>query len=116
MNRRLGRVGLELGTAVHSASGSGMFSSSTYVDNAMNRRLGRVGLPKGSAVESASGTLCSSSSKTYVDNAYNRRIGRVGMEHGTAVGKFMNSQAPIAKRTILYTRVSACMSDRETAF
>ena len=59
-NRRLGRVGLELGTAVHStASVSGSkavvssapvkeISEKVYVDNAMNRRHGRVGMPLGS--------------------------------------------------------------------
>ena len=67
-NRRLGRVGLVLGTAVHScASGSNaavsasagrqvrpLSSVRTYVENALNRRLGRVGLPLGSMPVSSS--------------------------------------------------------------
>lgn len=46
-NRRLGRVGKPVGTAVHSRK-SKTLSRKTYKDNALNRRLGRVGLPLGS--------------------------------------------------------------------
>ncbi|CAL1543106.1 unnamed protein product [Lymnaea stagnalis] len=96
-NRRLGRVGMVHGTAVHSrSSNSSSFSSSptTYVDNAMNRSLGRVGMDHGTAVHSrsssgyggsTSGYGGSASSNFYVDNPMNRSLGRVGMEHGTAV-------------------------------
>lgn len=59
--RSLGRVGLELGTAVHSSNSNTIARSTTgtggrtttnetrrYVDNAMNRKLGRVGMVVGS--------------------------------------------------------------------
>ncbi|XP_055863175.1 uncharacterized protein LOC106079462 isoform X2 [Biomphalaria glabrata] len=78
MNRRLGRVGMVHGTAVHSNS----HSSKTYVDNSLNRSLARVGLPHGSAVHSVRD---SSNSKTYVDNSLNQSLGRDGLPHGTAV-------------------------------
>lgn len=55
-NRRLGRVGKPIGTAVVSSkafysSGNNNNSSGQrlYVDNPMNRKLGRVGKPLGSA-------------------------------------------------------------------
>ncbi len=55
MNRRLGRVGLPLGTMVVSRSSQGMTTSQKrYVDNSMNRKLGRVGLPLGTMKVSAS--------------------------------------------------------------
>ncbi|XP_059146664.1 uncharacterized protein LOC131934613 [Physella acuta] len=96
MNRKLGRVGMPLGSAVHSggssfsgssfSSGSSSSNFNTYVDNSMNRGLGRVGMEYGTAVHSRSSpSSSSSSSKTYVDNSMNRGLGRVGMEYGTAV-------------------------------
>ncbi|XP_059146659.1 calcium-dependent protein kinase 6-like isoform X2 [Physella acuta] len=84
MNRRLGRVGLPRGSAVHSAGSSTSSRSNYYVDNSLNRSLGRVGLPHGTAVHSSSSSS-SSSYKTYVDNPLNQSLGRVGMPHGTAV-------------------------------
>ncbi|KAK0061970.1 serine/threonine-protein kinase [Biomphalaria pfeifferi] len=101
-NRKLGRVGLAHGTAVHSRNPSSASSFSgyvgcssraassssprVYVDNAQNRSLGRVGLALGSAVHSSSTSTSSSNrSRTYVDNAQNRSLGRVGAEYGTAV-------------------------------
>lgn len=94
-NRSVGRVGLEVGTAVISRSsgssygGDSSSSGRTYVDNSYNRSHGRVGLPVGSAVISKSSTASmgssSSSPRTYVDNEYNRREGRVGLPVGSAV-------------------------------
>ncbi|XP_078314920.1 uncharacterized protein LOC111128331 isoform X2 [Crassostrea virginica] len=98
MNRRLGRVGMPLGSMVVSR-GSSSYGSSfsgstrTYVDNAMNRRLGRVGMPLGSMVVSKGSSASSPSSsfyglsfskseRTYVDNSMNRDIGREGMAVG----------------------------------
>ena len=99
MNRRLGRVGMPLGSMVVSR-GSSSYGSSfsgstrTYVDNAMNRRLGRVGMPLGSMVVSKGSSASSPSSsfyglsfseseRTYVDNSMNRDLGRVGMPVGS---------------------------------
>ena len=53
LNRRLGRVGKPLGTAVYSMKGSPSPTetptcSRTYADNAFNRRVNRVGKPLGS--------------------------------------------------------------------
>ncbi|XP_064620718.1 probable serine/threonine-protein kinase roco5 [Lineus longissimus] len=94
-NRRLGRVGMVVGSMPVSRGSSGSSfggygSTKTYVDNSYNRSLGRVGMEHGTAVvsrSSASGVSSgySGSPKTYVDNSYNRSLGRVGMEHGTAV-------------------------------
>ena len=97
MNRRLGRVGMPLGSMVVSR-GSSSYGSSfsgstrTYVDNAMNRRLGRVGMPLGSMVVSKGSSASSSSSSFYglsfsesernVDNSMNRDLGREGMAVG----------------------------------
>lgn len=83
MNRRLGRVGMPLGSCVHSPSsssssygasssgyggscfGSPAYTSSssqrTYVDNATNRSLGRVGKPVGSHVVHKDGSTTVSS-------------------------------------------------------
>ncbi|KAK3767979.1 hypothetical protein RRG08_017314 [Elysia crispata] len=85
MNRSLGRVGMPVGSAVHSSSSSS--PTRTYVDNSMNRSLGGVGLPVGTAVHSRGASPCTSSSSTkcYVDNPYNRKLGRVGLPVGTAV-------------------------------
>lgn len=98
MNRRLGRVGMPLGSMVVSRGNSSYGSSfsgstRTYVDNAMNRRLGRVGMPlgsmvvsKGSSASSPSssffGSSFSESERTYVDNSMNRDLGRVVMPVG----------------------------------
>ncbi|GFR93706.1 serine/threonine-protein kinase CTR1 [Elysia marginata] len=108
MNRSLGRVGLELGTAVHSRSGSSNSSDSsssstrTYVDNPMNQRLGRVGLALGSAPHSKNASApsptpssSSSSTRTYVDNPMNQRLGRVGLALGSAPHS-KNASAPSA--------------------
>ncbi|KAK3103334.1 hypothetical protein FSP39_018557 [Pinctada imbricata] len=84
-NRRLGRVGMPVGSCVVSNSSSGS-GAKTYVDNAYNRSVGRVGMPHGSMVvsrESSNSYSSVSGDKTYVDNAYNRSIGRVGMPHGS---------------------------------
>ncbi|XP_041360852.1 serine/threonine-protein kinase STY8-like [Gigantopelta aegis] len=115
MNRSLGRVGMDRGSAVHSTSGSSSgggggssyssgISSSTYVDNSMNRSLGRVGMEHGTAVHSRSGSSSGGrsyssgvSSSTYVDNAMNRSLGRVGMEHGTAVHSRSGSSGSSSK-------------------
>ena len=98
MNRRLGRVGMPLGSMVVSR-GSSSYGSSfsgstrTYVDNAMNRRLGRVGMPlgsmvvsKGSSASSSSSSFCGlsfSDSERNVDNSMNRDLGREGMAVGS---------------------------------
>ena len=99
-NRRLGRVGMPVGSCVVSRSGGGSYggasassgSSRVYVDNAYNRSLGRVGMQVGSCVVSRSGggsyggaSDTSGSSRVYVDNAYNRSLGRVGMQVGSCV-------------------------------
>lgn len=107
MNRRLGRVGMPVGSMVvsrgssASSSGASYFGSSvsdsgrTYVDNSTNRSLGRVGMPVGSMVVSSKGSSASTpstsffgssssdSGRTYVDNAMNRDLGRVGMPVGS---------------------------------
>ncbi|KAH9490151.1 hypothetical protein Btru_042505 [Bulinus truncatus] len=98
LNRQLGRVGLDHGTAVHrqtdSSRGSSASSNSskTYVDNVLNRRLGRVGQEHGTAVYrqtegSSSSSVSSRSSQTYKDNALNRSLGRVGKPVGSAVNQ-----------------------------
>ncbi|KAH9524691.1 hypothetical protein Btru_027533 [Bulinus truncatus] len=100
LNRRLGRVGMIHGTAVHSSSGYSS-SSNYYVDNALNRSLGRVGLPHGSAVYSRNdntltvqmGALCLLDSRVYVDNSFNRKHNRVGKPLGSA---------PILKQERIY--------------
>ncbi|XP_053372625.1 uncharacterized protein LOC123559949 [Mercenaria mercenaria] len=51
-NRRVGRVGLPVGSAVISKNTVCGMNTKTYVDNAYNRQLGRVGMPHGSAVVS----------------------------------------------------------------
>ncbi|KAK3090079.1 hypothetical protein FSP39_008984 [Pinctada imbricata] len=87
-NRRIGRVGLPVGSFVVSKNSSFGSSGKTYVDNAYNRALGRVGMPHGSMVVSRDGSVSYNSTgvdKTYVDNAYNRSLGRVGMPHGSMV-------------------------------
>ncbi|KAL4238760.1 hypothetical protein ACF0H5_003468 [Mactra antiquata] len=48
MNRRLGRVGMPIGSMPQSSSGSNA-NLKEYVDNEQNRRLGRVGLQHGTA-------------------------------------------------------------------
>ncbi|CAG5125380.1 unnamed protein product [Candidula unifasciata] len=95
MNRQLGRVGMPVGSAVHSSSSSGYQSNSsssqrTYVDNSMNRQLGRVGLELGTAVHSRSETP-----RSYVDNTVNRQLGGVGMAYGAAA----NSNSSSSHRT-----------------
>ncbi|OWF52404.1 Serine/threonine-protein kinase [Mizuhopecten yessoensis] len=98
-NRRLGRVGMPLGSMIVSRGSSGFSSSKTYVDNAYNRSVGRVGLEHGTAVISR---IFSSSTEryfpdTYVDNAYNRGVGRVGLDHGTAlISKSSSSTSEIS--------------------
>lgn len=47
-NRRVGRVGMPVGSCVISRSGL-YLGSQEYVDNSYNRSLGRVGLPRGSS-------------------------------------------------------------------
>ncbi|KAI8786235.1 serine/threonine-protein kinase [Biomphalaria glabrata] len=95
-NRSLGRVGLALGSAVHSSSNSTSSSnrSRTYVDNAQNRSLGRVGAEYGTAVHrpDSGRTLSASSntSRTYVDNSHNRNLGRVGLAYGSSGSKSSN--------------------------
>ena len=49
MNRRLGRVGLPHGAAVHDRD-TGTTYTKYYTDNSYNRSIDRVGLPHGSAV------------------------------------------------------------------
>ncbi|XP_055882696.1 eukaryotic translation initiation factor 2-alpha kinase 1-like isoform X2 [Biomphalaria glabrata] len=71
LNRRLGRVGMIHGTAVHSiTSGSNLCTYRTYVDNPLNRKLWRVGLPLGSAVYSRSSDTGSSSDFEIPISAY----------------------------------------------
>ncbi|XP_062600557.1 uncharacterized protein LOC134262183 [Saccostrea cucullata] len=82
-NRRIGRVGMPVGSMVVSGGDTSKVSFRTYVDNAYNRNLGRGGMPRGSMPVSSSGS--SSSPKTYVDNEYNRKLGRAGMEYGAMV-------------------------------
>ncbi len=86
-NRKLGRVGMPVGSYVVSRDGEHL-GSKTYTDNAQNRSLGRVGLLQGSVPES--------SLKTYADNAQNKRLGRVGMPIGSCVvsrdGEHMGSR------------------------
>ena len=61
MNRKLGRVGMPVGTCVVSTSGACAVGTSgsarCYVDNAYNRKLGRVGKPLGSHVVSKRGCV-----------------------------------------------------------
>lgn len=95
MNRSLGRVGMDHGTAVFSRSsggGGGGYSSQSssgyYVDNSYNRSVGRVGMEHGSHVVSRSSTSSRQSGGgdgLYVDNAFNRSVGRVGLEYGSHV-------------------------------
>ncbi|GFO23876.1 serine/threonine-protein kinase ctr1 [Plakobranchus ocellatus] len=100
-NRRLGRVGMSVGSAVQSSRKASV--PRTYVDNRTNRELGRAGLPVGSAVHS-NGTssqrpssTSSSSRRTYVDNRTNRELGRVGLPVGTAVhSPGASSQRPVS--------------------
>ncbi|GFO07782.1 serine/threonine-protein kinase ctr1 [Plakobranchus ocellatus] len=105
MNRKLGRVGLPVGSAVYSkSSGSpGSFNvPKTYVDNAMNRRLNRVGLPLGTAVHRrGSPSMSPDSVRTYVDNAMNQRLGRIGLPLGTDVdiqGSTSVSPDPVSRQ------------------
>ncbi|XP_033728254.1 probable serine/threonine-protein kinase DDB_G0271682 isoform X2 [Pecten maximus] len=90
-NRRIGRVGMPVGSMPVSRGSSYISAPKTYVDNAYNRSVGRVGMEHGTAVISKLSSSSSSSSsqylfpKTYVDNEYNRSVGRVGMELGTAM-------------------------------
>ena len=111
-NRRIGRVGMPVGSHVVSRSSggsssygggsasycSGGYSSSSsgggqrcYVDNEYNRKLGRVGKPVGTHVVSRSGEVTitksagESGQRCYVDNPYNRKLGRVGMPLGSCV-------------------------------
>ena len=103
-NRRIGRVGMPVGSCVVSRGSSGSCggasgtsgSSRVYVDNARNRQLGRVGKPLGSHVEHRDGSVTISSSSpracgtsstygVYVDNAKNRALGRVGKPLGSHV-------------------------------
>ena len=155
-NRKLGRVGMEYGTAVVSRSsrntsvasnrdsitygddypsysscgGASRSSSGTYVDNTSNRKLGRVGMEHGTAVVSRSskntsvasnrdsiiygddypsysscGRESRSSSGTYVDNTSNRKLGRVGMEYGTAVVSKSSNKSSVASSTDFTTYV-----------
>ena len=53
-NRRVGRVGMPVGSCVISRSGE-YLGSREYVDNSYNRSLGRVGLPRGSCPASEYG-------------------------------------------------------------
>lgn len=75
-NRRLGRVGLPHGTAVHSRNSSSQASPATkkYVDNALNRSKGRVGKPLGSMPISRRSTITSGASDIYRN--YMRNPGR----------------------------------------
>ena len=102
-NRRIGRVGMPVGSCVVSGSSGGSYggssgtsgSSRVYVDNARNRALGRVGKPLGSHVEHRDGSVTITSSSgasgisstygVYVDNAKNRALGRVGKPLGSHV-------------------------------
>ena len=113
-NRRVGRVGMPVGSHVVSrSSGGSSYSSSSYdgcygyssssgssasgtqrcyVDNASNRELGRVGKPLGTHVVSTTGGASTRSTRgssggegCYVDNEYNRKLGRVGKPLGTHV-------------------------------
>ena len=95
MNRSLGRVGMPLGSCVHSSSSSGGGGSSTsylggssssaysssssaqrcYVDNASNRSLGRVGKPVGSHVVHRDGsTTMSSGGASYMSQSSQSRM------------------------------------------
>jgi len=92
-NRRLGRVGLPHGTAVHSRSKDSSSNPRLYEDNAFNRRLGRVGKIVGTAMCSKENGS-SLSPRVYVDNAFNRSLGRVGKVVGTAVHSRNGSSKP----------------------
>ena len=76
-NRKLGRVGMPLGTRVVSSTGGSVPGERYYVDNAYNRKLGRVGMPLGTRVVSSTGGSVPGE-RYYVDNAHNRRLGRAG--------------------------------------
>ncbi|OWF51580.1 hypothetical protein KP79_PYT24377 [Mizuhopecten yessoensis] len=74
-NRRLGRVGMPLGSMPVS-------SPKTYVGNSYNQSVGREGLKHGTALISKSSSQ-SPSVKVDVDNVFNRALGRVGMPLGS---------------------------------
>ena len=98
-NRRLGRVGMALGSAPVSRSGglssyssqgsrSSASPTKTYAYNALNPSVGRVGKELGSTVAPKSTPTKSyafTSAKTYVDNKQNRSLGRVGLQHDSAI-------------------------------
>ena len=131
-NRRLGRVGMPVGSAVVSRSsgtsnsGASVSSSSygsssssrrsgTYVDNPHNRSLGRVGKEYGTAVESkgtSSGASGTGTTKTYVDNYQNRALGRVGQEHGTHVMSSSSGTSVASYSTKSVAKGSSSLSPR----
>ncbi|GFN96117.1 serine/threonine-protein kinase ctr1 [Plakobranchus ocellatus] len=88
LNRKLGCVGLPVGSAVHGKdpsppSSPDSSSVKVYKDNALNRRLDRVGEPMGTAVYSKkknpSGSPIQLERRVYTDNAFNRKHNRVGL-------------------------------------
>ncbi|GFS20060.1 serine/threonine-protein kinase CTR1 [Elysia marginata] len=85
LNRRLGRVGLPHGTAVH-IKGTDICVPKDYVDNELNRRLGRVGLPRGSEPHSRDDSSYSPGSwRTYLDKLLNQKLDSVIFSVDSAV-------------------------------
>ncbi|XP_061175578.1 uncharacterized protein LOC133184504 [Saccostrea echinata] len=68
-NRRLGRVGMPLGSMVVSSGGRPSSGSSSFLSSSL------LGIPSEN----------SGSGRSYVDNSYNRALGRVGMPLGSMV-------------------------------
>lgn len=90
-NRRLGRVGMAVGTAVHSsksfsnAETMGSTTSNSFTDSS----FGEFGMQRKSSSVLSPGvknkTTTPSPQRVYVDNSVNRRLGRVGMPLGSMV-------------------------------